>query len=65
VPAVPADIVAQQSAADSETDLFHGAMIAEYSRKANQIICRNQLDSGVVLLATKDTGVLEMKWMKR
>jgi hypothetical protein len=24
VPAVPADILAEQSAADSETDLFHG-----------------------------------------
>jgi uncharacterized RmlC-like cupin family protein len=35
-------------------------MVAEYARKANQIICRGRLAAGVVLLATKDTGVLEM-----
>jgi hypothetical protein len=29
VSAVPADILAEQSAADSEADLFHGDMIAE------------------------------------
>jgi hypothetical protein len=36
-------------------------MVAEYARKANQIISRGKLAAGVVLLATKDTGVLEME----
>ena len=60
VPAVPADIVAQQAGADSEANLFHACHASTIRPGKKRDHRRITISRGMVFLASKDTGVLEM-----
>jgi hypothetical protein len=61
VPAVPADIVAQQSAADSETDLFHVCHASTLRLEGKRNHGPKTASPRIVLLASKGGRVLEME----